>query len=158
MTGAKTGCANFRTGLVCRCSKCTATGQAQKEFLHNEAVQALEILVAPTVEEPPLAAPPSSPAPGSCYIVADSPTGAWLGRADYLAAFTIGGWRFVAPTDGQTVHVRLTGTKAIYREGVWELADGPIASPSGGGTVDAEARSAVDQILNALRQHGIIAS
>ena len=135
-----------------------AAGQAQKEFLHNEAVQALETLVAPTVEEPPLASPPSSPMVGSCYIVAASPTGAWAGKPECLASFTGGGWRFVTPTDGLTAYVRSTGTRAIYRAGDWEMVAGTIASPSGGATVDAEARSAISQILEALRQHGFIAS
>jgi hypothetical protein len=31
-----------------------------------------------------------------------------------------------------------------------------ISDPSGGVTVDAEARSAVEQILGTLRQHGLI--
>jgi hypothetical protein len=33
-----------------------------------------------------------------------------------------------------------------------------IASPAGGSTVDAEARSSIDQILAALRTHGLIES
>ena len=33
-----------------------------------------------------------------------------------------------------------------------------IASPSGGGTVDTEARASIDQILAALRHHGLIAT
>ena len=142
----------YKQGTVKNCR------QAQKEFLHNEALQALDMLVAPAVEEPALATPPPSPSPGSCYIVAASPTGAWLGKADCLAGFTTGGWRFVEPTDGQTVYVRSTGTRAIYREGAWELTGGLIASPSGGSTVDAEARSAIGQILDVLRQHGFTGS
>lgn len=135
-----------------------SAGQAQKEFLHNEAVQALEVLVAPTVEGPPLATPPILPARGSCYIVAASPTGAWAGKAQCLAAFTSGGWRYVMPFDGVTAYVRSTETRAIYRDGAWALSGSPIASPSGGATVDTQARSAIDQILGALRQHGLIAS
>lgn len=33
-----------------------------------------------------------------------------------------------------------------------------ISSPSGGTTVDAEARGAIDQILTTMRQHGLIGS
>jgi len=116
------------------------------------------MLVAPAVEEPPLAAPPSSPELGSCYIVAANPSGAWTGNAECLAAFTSGGWRFVAPVDGLNVYVRSTETQAIYREGGWELSEGAVESPSGGATVDAEARLVIDQILGALRQHGLIAA
>jgi hypothetical protein len=61
------------------------------------------------------------------------------------------------PTDGLTAYVRSTGTRAIYREGAWDMDVGSIPLPSGGATVDAEARSAISQILDALRQHGFIA-
>lgn len=54
------------------------------------------------------------------------------------------------------LHVRSTGMRAIYRGGTWELG-AAILSPAGGGMVDIEARSAIDQILSALRQHGLIA-
>ena len=59
-----------------------AAGQAQKELLHNEAVQSLErTLASPAVEEGPRVSPPASPAIGACYIVAAGPTGAWTGNS-----------------------------------------------------------------------------
>jgi hypothetical protein len=153
-----------------------AAGQAQKELYHNEAIQTLETLVSPAVEEGPRAAPPTLPVIGACYIVATSPTGAWAGKALNLAAFTAGGWRFVAPVEGTTAYVRSLSVWASFRGGAWELGFvrgsnvtigglqvvGPRASaivaPSGGSVVDTEARSAVGQILTALRQHGLIAT
>jgi hypothetical protein len=33
---------------------------------------------------------------------------------------------------------------------------GPIGSPSGGANVDTQARTTIDQILDAMRQHGLI--
>ena len=33
-----------------------------------------------------------------------------------------------------------------------------IAAPTGGTTVDGEGRAAIDQILSALREHGLIAT
>jgi hypothetical protein len=62
------------------------------------------------------------------------------------------------PVEGMTAYVRSTSTQAIYRGGSWEVSGGPIASPSGGATVDAQARLAIDQIIDALQQHGLIAS
>jgi hypothetical protein len=56
------------------------------------------------------------------------------------------------------VYVRSTGTRAFFRAGDWRSGAGAIASPVGGGTIDIEARSAIDQILTALQQHGLIAS
>jgi hypothetical protein len=149
-------------------------GQAQKEFFHNEALQTLDVLVAAAVEEPPRASPPASPVLGACYIVASSPTDAWAGNAQCIAAFTSGGWRFLGPLEGVVAYVRSMGTWATYRAGAWEIGqlrgaslilDGlqvvgsravAIASPSGGTTVDAEARATIDQILTTLRQHGLI--
>jgi hypothetical protein len=151
-------------------------GQAQKEFYHNEALQVLDTLVSAAVEEAPRASPPASPVPGSCYLAAAEPGGAWAGKAQCIAVFTSGAWRFIAPVEGMSVHVRTTGVAATYRSGAWELGvlrgsslllDGQkvvgprasgIASPAGGATVDAQARSAIDQILGAMRQHGLIAT
>ena len=149
-------------------------GQAQKEFFHNEALQILDILVAAAVEEPPRNSPPSAPAVGACYIVGSAPTGVWAGTAQNIAAFTSGGWRFTPPFEGLTAYVRSTATSAAYRAGAWEIGvlrgtnvviggqqvvggrAGAIASASGGTTVDAQARSVIDQILGAMRQHGLI--
>ena len=149
-------------------------GQAQKEFFHNEALQTLDILVAAAVEEPPRNSPPSAPAVGACYIVGSAPTGVWAGTAQNIAAFTSGGWRFTPPFEGLTAYVRSTATSAAYRAGAWEIGvlrgtnvviggqqvvggrAGAIASASGGTTVDAQARSVIDQILGAMRQHGLI--
>src|SRR3954451_12520911 len=118
----------------------------------------LDLLVAPVVEDAPSASPPTSPAPGACYLIADSPDGAWAGNAQRVAGFTSGGWRFVAPLEGMSAYVRSTGTRAVYRGRVWDLGGAAIASPSGGTTVDAPARSAIDLILSAMRRHGLIAS
>jgi len=84
------------------------------------------MLVAPAVEQPPLATPPTSPVHGCCYIVAASPSGAWSGKADCLAVFICGGWRFVMPADGVTAYVRSTRSLAIYRHGEWALSAGSI--------------------------------
>jgi len=134
----------------------------------------LDIAVAAAVEESPLSAPPSAPAPGACYIVAGPATGEWAGKEGSLAAFSSGGWRFVAPVEGMSAFVRSSVVWALYRAGAWELGavrgsslicggqqvvgnrGGAIADPAGGTTVDAEARTAIGQILAAMRLHGLI--
>jgi hypothetical protein len=143
---------------------------------HNEALQQLDIFVGTAVEELPSAAPPVSTALGSTFIVGNSPGGEWAGKAECLATWTSGGWRFVAPYEGMTAYVKRTRSHATYRDGAWEFGvlsgssviideqqvigprSAPVASPSGGSAVDVEARSAIDQILNAMRQHGLIAT
>ncbi len=134
----------------------------------------LDAVVAAAVEGLPQAAPPASPAVGSCYIVGSSPTGSWAGQAGKLAAYTSGGWRFITPCDGLNAILRTSGSTAVYRSGSWEIGklrgsevivDGikvvgargaAIADPAGGTTADAEARAAIGQILAAMREHGLI--
>ena len=134
------------------------------------------MLTSPVVEDGPVQAPPSTPAIGSCFIVGNMPTGAWAGKADAVACYTTGGWRFVSAIEGIAAYVRSTSSWAIFRNGTWELGivrgssviiDGnqvigsrasAIAAPSGGATVDTQARTAIDQILSALRGHGLIDS
>ena len=82
-------------------------------MFHNEALQVLDAVVSAAVEGLPIATPPVSPAIGSCYIVGASPSGAWSGQAHKLAAFTSGGWRFVAPFDGLGAVVRSSGSTAV---------------------------------------------
>ncbi|HEX6603816.1 MAG TPA: DUF2793 domain-containing protein [Sphingomicrobium sp.] len=150
-----------------------SAGQAQKEIYHNEALQLLDMLAAAAVEELPLATPPANPAIGACYIVADAATGPWATKDHCLACFTGGGWRFVEPSDGLAAFVRSEGLWGAYIGG-WEFGSvravsvvvggqqvvgsraSAIASPAGGTTIDSEARTAIGQILSALRSHGLI--
>ena len=151
-----------------------SAGQAQKEILHNEALQLLDIVVAAAVEELPRASAPSTPPQAACYIVGAPATGEWAGKEDMLAGYSAGGWRFIPPVEGTTVFVRSTATWALYREGAWELGtlrgsslliDGQkvvgsrasaITAPAGGSNIDVEARATIGEILSALRQHGLI--
>jgi hypothetical protein len=78
------------------------------------------------------------------------------------------------PRDGLIAFVKSTGVWALFQSGVWELGTvrgsslvlggqqvvgtraAAIAGPTGGSTIDAESRTAIGQILSALRQHGLI--
>lgn len=148
---------------------------SEKENLwHNEALQLLDCLVCGTVEGPAGNDPPASPTPGQAYLVGSSPTAEWAQYPDHIAAFGEGGWRYIAPVAGLTLLDRSTGTLAAYHSDGWEtgtvrafrlVIDGQqvvgsqadaIADPSGGVTIDAQARSAIVEMLAALRQHGLI--
>ncbi len=94
---------------------------------------------------------------------------AWLSNAEAEEGFA-------RSVEGMTVHIRASAQPATYRQGAWELGmlrgsslllggqqvvgdrGAAIAAPSGGTTVDAEARGAVSLMLAALRQHGLIAT
>lgn len=153
-----------------------AAGQAQKELVHNEALQALDLVVAAAVEEGPRVAPPSAPQVGETYIVDSGGTGAWLGRDSCLAGFTDAGWKFVAPREGTIAYVASMAVWTVFRGGAWEMGtlrgnslliggeqvvgarSAAISAPTGGATVDAEARTAVGEILATMRAHGLIES
>ena len=126
------------------------------------------------VENGPINDPPDDLELGAAYLVGSSPTGAWSGQANCLAAMTRGGWRFVPPTAGLTALVKSSGLTACSNGSDWEfgvvrgsaffVADrrvvgaraAAIAAPKGGATVDSQARLAVTAILAALRSHGLI--
>ena len=145
-------------------------------MVHNEALLALDAIVAGCVEEGPRASPPANPEPGQAFIVAQGAAGDWAGLGGKVMSFTSAGWRQLDPVEGLSLKVRSTGVDATYRNGAWELGavradrlvvDGEqvvgsrvaaISSPAGGTVVDGEVRACVAAILNALRAHGLIAS
>ena len=137
-------------------------GQAQKETSINEGLHLLDAIVAAAVEEPARTDPPATPVVGTSYLVASQAVGEWVGHDGALAAFTPGGWRYVAPTDGLTVLEKATGTTLRYRSGAWEQVLGSrqagIPDAAGGTVADAESRAAISAILSALRAHGLIAA
>ena len=153
-----------------------APGQAQKELSHNEALSALDILVQPAVIASGTEVPPTAPEAGQCWRVGAAPTGDWAGRADTIACWTAGGWRFAAPTEGMTVCTGGDTGFARFAEGEWrdgaivgatlalggEQVVGPrlaaIEDASGGSVIDSEARDAINAILERLRGHGLIES
>lgn len=81
---------------------------------------------------------------------------------------------FARSIDRLAVYVKSSGCWATYRSGAWEFGqlrgsalvlDGQqvvgsrslaINSPTGGATVDAEARAVISEILASLRHHGLI--
>ena len=148
-------------------------GQAQKEHFHNEALLRIDAVLGAAAEGA-AANPPEAPAAGACWIVAAGASGAWAGRDGSLAMWTPGGWRFVAPAAGLRVwnraadaEWRWTGTawsqgalfgSALFVGGVQVVAERQPAVPSasGGTTIDAEARTAIDGIIVALKSHGPI--
>jgi hypothetical protein len=149
-------------------------GQAQKEQFHNEALVLADGLLHPAIEDGPLAAPPPSPQPGQIWLVAPSATGAWAGQSNRVAIWSEAGWRFVLPTSGMRVWKKPAGVDLRWSGTAWISGEVPAAklmiggvqvvgsrqpsvpSPSGGTTIDAEARTAVAAVIVAVRSHGLI--
>jgi hypothetical protein len=132
------------------------------------------LVVQLTVVDAGLDTPPDAPEPGQSWIVGAAPTGAWAGRADAIAGWTAGGWRFVLPVEGMTAWVKASELPARYLSGAWSIGvltatkmviageqvvgprEAAIADPTGGGVVDAESRTTLTAILAMLRMHGLI--
>ena len=99
-------------------------------------------------------APPSAPAEGDCWIVGISPSGEWAEHAEALACRQAGSWLFVTPRDGLRVLDKSAGREAFYRGG-WRRAPA-IPKPTGGSTIDNEARVAISLLIDALSNAGIL--
>jgi len=79
--------------------------------------------------------PPLTPANGMVYIVGTSPTGAWAGQANAVAAYyTIGtpAWVFVPPVTGVRAWNVATSTYWRYTGSAWveEPASGNVSGPA----------------------------
>lgn len=150
------------------------SGQAQKEVFHNEALAMADALLHPVVEAAPTAAPPAAPELGQCWIVAAGAGGDWAGQANRLAAWTSGGWRFLAPVPGLLAWDRTAGHWLHWSGSAWSDGALPAAglrvggqqvvgnrqpavpSPSGGTIIDQEARASLSAVIVALKTHGLI--
>ncbi|QPC98556.1 DUF2793 domain-containing protein [Qipengyuania soli] len=130
-------------------------GQAQKEFFVNEALERLDILLHPVVEGE-VCDPPSSPQKGQAYLVATPATGAWIGQEDRIAGWDGNQWTFIDPTAQMNVFDKNLGRRRCFREG-WNLPPEPVL-PTGGSTIDSEAREAIETIVELLQQAGLISS
>lgn len=152
-----------------------AAGQSQKEVTHNEALLRADMLVQAVVEGLPQPQPPAARAPGQCWLVDAAAQGDWAGHDGQLTQWTEGGWRFFGAFEGMAVWCRTPAGMLHHIGGNWTRdidagalrIDGnrvvgarqpAIVSPVGGQIADAEARSAISQILVVLRAHGLIST
>ena len=149
-----------------------AAGQAQKEVTHNEALAGIDARLQLSVLSRQLAAPPAAPNVGDGYIVHPDASGAWAGAEDQIAFYDGYGWLLTAPIAGTIAWIADEAGCVVW-DGSWStgwpvaslrvgarnvLAAAPVALavPSGGMTVDEEARAAIVAIQIALREQGLI--
>lgn len=128
-------------------------GQAQKEFFVNQALSVLDALQPQAVNaSQPL--PPLDADEGDCFRVTAPAVQAWDGCEDHLAIRIGGGWHFVSPRSGMHVFDRTANQTLFFLSG-WQIATTPII-PATGTVIDVEARTAIDQVIAALRDIGIL--
>jgi len=108
-----------------------AAAQAQKHVTHNEAIRALDALVQIAVADRNLATPPSSPVEGARYIVASSPTGAWAGHANKIAAWQDGAWMIYPPLEGWSAWISDEDVAVVWSGAAWTpLGAGASVNPA----------------------------
>lgn len=102
----------------------------------EELVAAQTILLARRadylVQDALLDTPPGSPTAGDVYLVGTSPSGAWSGKAGYLATWTsAAAWAFTAPETGMRVVDLSVDPPAFYFRGAsaWSMIDQRVLFP-----------------------------
>ena len=128
-------------------------GQAQKEFYVNEALARLDVIAHPAIQTE-ISTPPTSPGEGECWLIGSSATGSWTGYEGNLAGWQAGAWVFVPPLKGLRIFDISTGGMLFF-DGVWQRLAAPTA-PTGGASVDTEARDAIVNLIETLRVAGIL--
>lgn len=133
-----------------------AVSQAQKEITHNEALARIDALLHPVVQDQ-LAAPPvlTELDFGKCWLIAGSPTGDWAGKADQIAIWASGSWRFSVASEGMRIRLFSSGLNLVYIAGLW-VAPPAIPNPVNGTFVDVEARAAITTLLDHLKALGFV--
>lgn len=96
----------------------------------NEATSDVSVLLAGTVIDRDLSAPPSTPATGDAYLVGPTATGAWEDHEDDVAYYAgTSGWRFVVPKQGTRMWVADEASAVVYTLGGWVTDAGmPVGS------------------------------
>ena len=95
-------------------------GQAQKHITHNEAIAALDTLTQLAVLDRDLNAPPGSPDVNMRYIVGPTPTGAWAGKTNQVAAWDGAAWLFHVPEPGWLAFVLDENGLLAWSGSAWE--------------------------------------
>lgn len=87
----------------------------------NANMDMLGVLTQLSVKSRTLTAPPGSPANGDRYLPATGASGAWVGKAGYIAVYRAGptGWEFYAPKQGWLCVIEAESKLSTYLAGAW---------------------------------------
>jgi hypothetical protein len=99
-------------------------GELLPDVTHNEALRLLDTLVQLAILDRDLNAPPGSPTDGQRWIVkaSPSPTGAWAGHGNHVAAWQDGAWSFSVPKPGWLAFVVDEGVLLAWSGTAWAAA------------------------------------
>lgn len=96
-----------------------AAGQAQKHVTFNEAILALDDIVALSVLDIDLGTPPPIPAANARYIVPAGAAGAWAGQTGMVACWRDGAWLFQTPRAGWLAFVESRQAYVQFTGSAW---------------------------------------
>lgn len=128
-------------------------GQAHKEGHVNEGLCRIDTLLHLVIEGE-TSTVPAAPQDGQTWLVGASPSGEWANNAGHLAARVGGNWLFFTPRDGMRLLDRATAQERRFA-GTWHAPSRPPA-PTGGTTIDNEARTAITALIACLTTAGIL--
>lgn len=74
--------------------------QSQKHITHNEAIERLDLIVQLVVQGFAATLPPLAPQEGQIWALGSGAVNDWAGQDGTLAAWSNGGWLFIAPRQG----------------------------------------------------------
>jgi len=100
--------------------------QAQKHVTHNEALRLLDAMVALSVLDRDLTAPPASPADGDRHIVASSATGLWTGWDLNVTFWVDGVWLRLVPRPGWLAWVADEAAFVVWNGSAWDPVGEPV--------------------------------
>lgn len=90
-------------------------GQAQKEFLVNQALAILDAF-APRAASASLPEPPSEPAEGDSFHVIAPASQTWAGCEDHIAIRISGAWHVIPPRDCMRLFDRAADHSLFFSE------------------------------------------
>jgi len=105
-------------------------GELLPDVTLNETLRLIDTLVQLAIVDRDLNVPPGSPAEGQRWIVkaSPSPTGAWAGHGNHVAAWQDGGWVFCAPKVGWFAYVIDEGALVAWSGSAWVSALAMLAT------------------------------
>jgi hypothetical protein len=93
--------------------------QAQKHVTHNEALRILDAATQLAVQARGVLTPPSTLQDGQAWLIGSGAGGAFAGKADQIAVYQEGAWRFLPPKAGWQMHVLAEDIPLLFDGSAW---------------------------------------
>lgn len=95
------------------------SSQAQKEIIHNEAINLLDIFVQPVVHQFNVNSPPNDAQPGQLFVIGQNPQAEFANHASKLAVKMPHDWQYVEPLKWLEVTLDSDGSRYRFNGEAW---------------------------------------